>query len=321
MGASVHERIVRICTLIPYLRQHPGTPLADLAAYLGCEQKEVLADLDTILMCGLPPYLPTDYINVAIEGDRVDLQFADQFRRPVRLTMFEALALRLALSSLAGKELAEGTELLRHIDQALPGPLKDRDRSPDERFHFSSLPPAQQVKIEKIEAAIQARQKVQIEYYTADRDVMSSRTIRPYGLVNHAGVWYVVAFCERREREVPFRVDRIKALEALEATFDAPDDFDIDRYGRAEMYVPSERDVRVEIRFDAQLARWIQEEMRGQSIEQQPDGSIRLTLYTHSAQWIVSWLLPYEDHAEVLSPPELRQRMKDACTQMGKVYG
>lgn len=318
---SVRERIARICTLIPYLRQHPGISLVDLADYLGCEQKEVLADLDTILMCGLPPYLPTDYINVAIEGNRVDLQFADQFRRPVRLTMFEALALRLALSSLAGKELAEGSELLRHIDQAIPGPLKDRDRDPGERFHFSSLPSAQQRKIEQIEAAVQARHKLQIEYYTAGRDAMSSRAIRPYGLISHAGVWYVVAFCERRQREVPFRIDRIKALETQEATFEVPDDFDIERYGQAEMYVPSARDVKVEIRFDAHLARWIEEEMRGQSVQKQADGSIRLTLYTHSAQWIVSWLLPYEDHAEILSPPELRQRMREVCTEMGEMYG
>ena len=318
--ASVRERLTRICTLIPYLREHSGVALDDLAEYLDCDPKAVLADLDAILMCGVPPYLPTDYINVAIEGDRVYLQFADQFRRPVRLTLFEALALRLAAASLGGRESTQASDLLRRIDQAMPFPLKGSGPHSQERFYFSSPSPAQEAKLRQIENAIQARRKLRVDYYTAGRDAMSTRTLRPYALVNNAGIWYLAAFCEKRRAEAPFRVDRIKALKPLALTFHMPEDFDVERYRRSEMYVPSDRDVKVEIRFSPHLARWIQEEMAGQTIHPEPDGGIRLTLFTHSAEWIVSWLMPYEHHAEVLAPPELRERMRRVCSKIAKIH-
>jgi len=318
--ASIKERVGRILTLIPYLRQHPGATLGELARFLSCEREEVAADLDAVLMCGVPPYLPTDYVNVGIEGDRVYLQFADQFRRPVRLTLFEALALRLAVASLGGKPLALASELLGKIDAAMPAPLRRAAQAHDEPFYFQSLPPALASKLEQIDAAISAKQKLHIEYYTAGRDAMSDRTVRPYGLVSHAGEWYVVAYCEKRRREVPFRADRIKTLSTVDETFEPPAGFDIEAYRRADMYAPSARDIEVVIRFSPNLARWIREEMPTAEIEPQPDGGIRASLFTSSIEWLVSWLMKFEDQAEVLSPPQLRERMKRACTQMAQRY-
>ena len=318
--ASVRERLERILTLIPYLREHQGAHIDELAGFLSCAPKEVLADLDTILMCGVPPYLPTDYIMVAIEDGRVYLEFAEQFRRPVRLTVFEAFALRLAVGSLAGRRFEHARALLERIDDAMPLPLKERTETALRQFHFSSLPSALADKIQGIEQAVEERRKLHIEYYTAGRDAMSTRTVRPYGLVNHAGAWYVVAHCETRGRDVPFRVDRIKAQKLLDETFTVPDDFDMGRYRRAEMYAPSAKDVEVQIRFDAVLARYIREQHDPCAIRPEPDGSIVLTLSTHNMEWLVSWLLPYEDKAEVLAPVELREKMGQVCAQMAAHY-
>ena len=318
--ASVRDRVARILTLIPHLREHQGAEIGDVAKFLGCKPQEVLADLDAILMCGAPPYLPTDYINVAIEGGRIYLEFAEQFRRPVRLTLFEALALRLAAGSLAGARSQHAAALLERIDEAMPLPLKERGQGARDRFYFASLAPALARKIESIEAAIDQRRKLRIEYYTAGRDAMSERTVRPYGLVNHAGVWYLVAHCEMREREIPFRVDRIRSLEPGDASFEMPEDLDFERYQRPEMYAPSARDVEVEIRFKPGLARYIKEQHDARAIREEADGSILLTLTTHNLAWIVSWLLPYEDQAEVLAPPELRERMREVCADMAERY-
>ena len=317
---SVRDRVAQILTLIPYLREHQGAAIHGVAEFLGCEPKVVLADLDAILMCGVPPYLPTDYVNVAIEGGRIYLQFAEQFRRPVRLTLFEAFALRVAVASLAGNRFELARRLLARIDDALPLPLRERNPSAHRQFHFSSLPRAMAQKLQQIEDAIEDTRKLRIEYYTAGRDAMSTRTVRPYGLVNHAGAWYLVAHCETRGRDIPFRVDRIKTLKRLRAGFRVPDDSDINQYRRAEMYAPSARDVQVEIRFSPGLARYIKEEHDPAAIRNEPDGSIVLTLSTHNLEWLVSWLLPYEDQAEVLAPAALRERMRRVCSEMAKLY-
>ena len=52
-------------------------------------------------MCGVPPYFPHDYIAFSLDGDRVYIRFADQFRRPVSLNPLEALALKLACECVA----------------------------------------------------------------------------------------------------------------------------------------------------------------------------------------------------------------------------
>src|SRR5205814_2029123 len=69
-------------------------------AYCGAPATEILSDLDKILLCGVPPYLPDDYIGVYVDDGKVEIRFAEHFRRPVRFTLPEALALKLAIESL-----------------------------------------------------------------------------------------------------------------------------------------------------------------------------------------------------------------------------
>src|SRR5512137_992144 len=94
------HRIQRILTLIPYLRDHPGVRLEELEEFCGAPAAEILGDLNRILLCGVPPYLPDDYIGVYVDDGKVDIRFAEHFKRPVRFTLPEALALKLAIESL-----------------------------------------------------------------------------------------------------------------------------------------------------------------------------------------------------------------------------
>ncbi|MGH7296788.1 MAG: hypothetical protein ACRELB_17755, partial [Polyangiaceae bacterium] len=99
------HRVQRILTLIAYLRKSQGTRLEELAAMIGAPVAEVLSDLDKVLLCGVPPYLPDDYIGVYVSDGCVEIAFAEHFKRPVRFTLPEALALKLAIESLpAGGE-------------------------------------------------------------------------------------------------------------------------------------------------------------------------------------------------------------------------
>lgn len=62
---------------------------------------------------------------------------------------------------------------------------------------------------ELLQAALD-KKHLQIEYES--RSGYSVRTIFPYGLVLSNGLWYSPAFCYKRKRTVPFRVDRIISL-------------------------------------------------------------------------------------------------------------
>ena len=88
-------RLRRLLALVPYVVQHPGTPLSEISQLFDLAESELMEDLNLLFMSGLPPYGPGDLIDVVIEEGRVWIEMADHFARPLRLTRNEAVALYL----------------------------------------------------------------------------------------------------------------------------------------------------------------------------------------------------------------------------------
>jgi len=316
------ERVKRILTMVAYVRRQPeGVPLQELADYLGCTPKEAAEDIDAVLMCGVPPYLPSDYINAGIEGGRVFISFADHIHRPINLTLQEALALLLVLRSLpvgAGAHEAVG-RLRGKILRLLPGRGGELRRI-GRRIRLGGRRSALGRTLYVLEQAIARSRRVRMEYYTASRDAMTERELEPYALVEHGGNWYVVGRCLLRDRELPFRVDRIRRLKATRRTFAPRHDFDIERYRSSEMYFPDRGGVRVRIRVAPELVRWVREERPPSDIEHADDGSAVMSLSVTHPEWLLSWLIQHGTLMEVLAPDDLRRRMADFCDATLAVY-
>ena len=123
------HRIQRILTLIPYLRNNPGVRVEALEAFCGAPASEILADLNRILLCGVPPYLPHNYFVFQLEGDRVRIKFAEHLRRPVHLTLQEALAIGLALRGVGSGHVPPFGDAAARLRDKLRAVLKGGDRA------------------------------------------------------------------------------------------------------------------------------------------------------------------------------------------------
>src|SRR3954471_9367770 len=99
-GATDH--LPRLLALVPWLLAHPDTPVGDVAARFGVDERQIRKDLDLLWMCGLPGHGPGDLMDVVYDGDRVSLSNTDTIGAPLRLSSEEALALVAALRALAG---------------------------------------------------------------------------------------------------------------------------------------------------------------------------------------------------------------------------
>jgi predicted DNA-binding transcriptional regulator YafY len=66
-----------------------------------------------------------------------------------------------------------------------------------------------------------------MEYYTASRDALSERVLRPCALLQNRGAWYTVGHDERL-----FKVERIRRMEITDERFELPPGFDLERYRR-----------------------------------------------------------------------------------------
>ena len=90
------SRLRRVLALVPWIGEHPGAALAEVAARFGVSEGELERDLELLPLCGLPPYTPDRLIEVEIVDGQVWIRFAEYFDRPLRLSADEGLALLAA---------------------------------------------------------------------------------------------------------------------------------------------------------------------------------------------------------------------------------
>lgn len=304
--------------MIPLLRSRPGISVHELGRELGASRKEILGDLNRIFLCGVPPYLPHDYILVSNEEDHVTIDFADHFARPARLTLREALALKLAIETLpplAGEQ-QDAAEALLDAARSLLKKSQARSQSPS-KLHLENLDgrievPGSGALIEKLRTladSLNKRREVKIAYYSASSNTLKERWIRPYALLDQGGNYYLVSYCLESQERRSFRVDRIqKILDANGPEYQIPDSFDPKEAG-ARIGPTSSDGLRVRARFSKDIAPWIREDYSDHAIQTEADGRLVVEFHAGSIPWAVQKLLGYGELVEVLEPQPVKNEL------------
>ncbi|MCC7137279.1 MAG: WYL domain-containing protein [Planctomycetes bacterium] len=315
MSSVALDRIRRCLAMVPLIRARPGIRLGELASMFGVTEADVRADITEVLaLCGVPPYLPHNYFVFQIDGDKVRIRFAEHLRRPVHLTLQEALAIGLALRGVGSGRVPPFGDAAVRLREKLRTVLRGGDRVVLETLERSvagrPVPEPVTATIATLKAAMARNVAVRVVYYTAGRDAVSEREIEPYGLVDHRGTWYVVARDSLRARELPFRVDRIRSAALTEREYLVPDDFTAERYRGDEMYRDAGDEVPVRVRFSGRAAPWVADGVARKDLEVRADGSVVRTFRTGPrARWLYALVARCGADAELLSPPEHRAGM------------
>ncbi|MGH9106270.1 MAG: hypothetical protein ACRDZX_10615, partial [Acidimicrobiales bacterium] len=96
------ERLARLLVIVPWVVAQDGPLVSDVCERFQISEHDLVADLNLLFMCGVYPYTPDALIEVDIDEGRVWVRFAEWFRRPLRLTPPEALALVAAARAMLG---------------------------------------------------------------------------------------------------------------------------------------------------------------------------------------------------------------------------
>jgi len=310
-------------SLIPLLRQRPGITFREIADHLGISPQAAAREIpEALMLCGVPPYMPHDYIACFTEEDRVTVRFADHFKRPARMTLGEAAALLLALRALPparGAPLAQAVAgLIRKLERALGS--RDVKRLA-RRLGARRRPGALGQRLKVLQQALDEQRELEIEYYTQRRRALSERRVRPYALIDHLGHFYLVGRASLRNRELSFRVDRIRSARLTDRQFEKPRAFNAQRYRRADLYRPGAADQAVRVHFGAGAARYVREMSPAAEIKPRPNGALERTVRTDSMRWVVDWALQHGDEAEIKGPAAARQEMRDVLDRWIAFYG
>lgn len=307
--AAAPDRLRRVLALIPAIAAQNGDiTVGELAEGFGVDREVIEADLAILPLCGLPPYTPDRLIDLAVVGDYVHVRFAEYFQRPLRLTAAEAFAL-----------VAAGRALLDIPGSDPTGPLAtglaklESALGIEEVVDVDVVPPSE---VPSLRAAADKRQRVEIDYYSFGRDVMTTRQVDPYAVVSLRGQWYLTAYCHSADDERLFRVDRIHAIRSTGERFQPPEATELPD----DVFHPRPGDTRVVLDLPPE-ARWVVDAYPTETVEERADGRVRVTLTVSERPWLERLLLQLGPDADVVSPPEWQALAAEAAGRVLAALG
>jgi proteasome accessory factor C len=303
--------------IVPYLVQHPGSALPDVATAFGVPEAQLRRDLDLLFMSGLPPYGPGDLIDVDVDEDgRVWISMADHFSRPLKLTRIEALAIYLrGTELLATPGMPDAPALAKALEKLRSSLGPETLREAETRIEVLRTGRAPE-HLDALRAAVDAHERLSIQYFAASTGEWSRREIDPEEVFTGMGHWYVVAWDVDADAERLFRVDRIRSVAGTGESFTPRG---LQGAGR-DLYSPTGEDVAVRLRL-APSARWVAEYYATTDVVERDDGGVEVTLPARQLGWVARLLLRLGDDAEVLEPSGLRDEVRELARQTVARYG
>jgi predicted DNA-binding transcriptional regulator YafY len=161
-----------------------------------------------------------------------------------------------------------------------------------------------------------------ISYAAPSSTTTKSYQVHPLKLFEHRGGLYLFVRLPKHEVIRILAVDRIKGAKLLDTVFAYPSDFDAEALLASAFDLTLDDPVTASIHFSPQEAPFVRERhwSDDQSIVSHPDGSITLTLSTSGTRDLLRWLLSFGSGAEILSPPTLRDALRDEALKLANLY-
>lgn len=306
-AGGAKEQVRRLLALLPYLLDHPGARVDEVARLFGISEKQLLNDLSVLWFCGLPGLLPGDYIEVdmdAAEGAGViHVSNADYLTRPLRLSTDEALGLVVALRVLRDSGGAGERDtidrLIARLEEAA-GVAQATDETGPVAVRVDHADDPEVLAI--VRQAVEQRRRLRLTYWVPSRDETTDREVDPMRLVLAEGRNYLEAWCRRAEDVRLFRVDRIAEAELSDEPAEPPEQ----AQGRdlsAGLFVGSSEDPVAVLELEPSAA-WVPEYYPCEQVRDLGEGRQQVTMRVSDPRWLRRLALRLGGEATVIAPEE-----------------
>jgi predicted DNA-binding transcriptional regulator YafY len=322
-------RASRLISVLLLLQTRGRLTARQLADELEVSIRTVYRDIEELSASGIPVF--------ADRGAHGGFQLVEGYRTKLTgLTPEEAEALFLSGYPGPAAQLGLGTVLAAaqlKVLAALPPELRSRASRINQRFHIDApgwfQEPESAAYLQPIAEAVWSDRRLHMHYRRgSDEGVVVERVVDPLGVVLKGGVWYMVARADKGNRT--YRVSRILDLDILDEKFERPDDFDLASYWDTSVAayqdsMPSFEAVirvrnpdldRLATAFGVPTARAALEAAG----EPDADGWRTLRVRLEDLWRAEPAVLMLGADAEVLEPPELREKLAEAAKGLARVY-
>lgn len=304
--APATDAVARALDIIAFVVARGAPTLEETAAHFGLERRKLEAELQMIMMCGVPNGLHDQLMDVDFGSGTITISNAEALAAPMRLNLLEVTSL------LVGLEALLQVPGLAHAENAVSAMAKLREAAGD----FADISNVLAAFLDSgevdphrdaVRAAITGRRLLSIDYYTASRDEKSTRIIEPLRIIEDDSRTYLRAWCRSARELRSFRLDRILGLSELEEVFE----IDPQRHGDAEsrLFTPQSRDQLAVLGFSARLRSLVAEfepERQGMNGDETL-AEVRIT----STAALAGMVAHYGGDLRVLSPETSRVQVCD----------
>ncbi|MCB1303333.1 MAG: WYL domain-containing protein [Leptospiraceae bacterium] len=300
------EKLKRLLQLIPMMHANPGIKIETLLQWSGYKNERSFSDdLNRLILLGVPPFSPGDYVDLYIDDDgRVFLDFPQGLERPLALSPEEWSTLaRLIQSSmtLLDDQSPGQEELAAILEQISDVPVQ-----------FQKAPTADQSR-QTVEQAIAGRKQIRFPYPDREKKEMKDRTIDPWAVIAQSGLFYVVGRDHARNEPRYFRLDRAGTVEVLSEERDEDPPADL-RSMIASSYIrnPLETNEEALIRYQKSAEKNLQRIIKLKSIETDSNtdwNTARCSIRDRA--WFREVIRSFGETICILEPEDLRQDLME----------
>ena len=298
---SATEAVGRLLALVPWLLERPGAHVDEAAAAIGSDRATVLEDLSLLNFCGLPGRLGGDLFEVELVGDRILLQLAPAFDRPLRPSQDEALRLVLSLDHVAavlGDELPGLDDALATVREAAGVPAGVRAAPEPATVHLATL-----------RRAVAEQRQVELAYRGRADATPRVRRVDPWELLLHRGTWYLHARDHDADQLRTFRLDRVEEATTTDDPVAVPRP---PGSLPSPSFQPGPDDVAVELEVRPG-GHWVLDLLDADELVHGDDGVATVTVATDAPRWIVSLVLAARGEVVVRRPEQVREAVLQAA--------
>jgi proteasome accessory factor B len=323
--AKKYSQAARLHDTIRLIESRHGITLEELAEESGVNVRTVHRDLNAISEAGYP--LTAEWV-----GDRKQYRFITGFKDvpPINFSLQELLTLHFLRPQL---EMLKGTpfhddlaSIFRKVNSVLP----PRYAAHLERISRAAIPLLQGRRdyssisgiLEELRKALLYQNSITLTYQLPSRKSLENYGVDPYTLIFYKGGLYLLGFARNRSALRIFAVERISEITIEKERFELPSDYQPEEHFKGAFGIVAEEPLGIRVRFSSAIAHTISDRIwhPTQEVTRLQDGSLELSFTAGGKMEIVSWILSYGSHAELLEPPELRAELATIAAQTAKLY-
>ncbi len=250
----------------------------------------------------------------------------------VRVNLYEALALYLAARRMSRQtRLAQPhvAEALSKLAAALKQPMTEKLVKAADAILAQRADRRRVSVMETLAQAWVEQQKVRIIYRALGRQGQALQHVtHPYLI--EPSLWsdgaYLIAYSERMDKIVPFKIERIERATRQTQSFDLPDDFDeqtLLRHAWSIWYTEKEPETVILKFAPGRPARRVRETIwhPHQEIESTGEGGCIWRAPVDEWQEMLPWIRGWGADVEVLAPAGLREEVSGEARRLAEKYG